>query len=1148
MACHEGTTGQITIKNVTGSPGREYFYTLKGPVPKDSPAPTEADGGALWNINGQGKPTPRSDQSTTWLTFPQDDPTGSQELKAGTYWLIIENWDRRQSNTDSELENLDLRACYVARKITVKQPAAALTAKDSLKTYVGGVHVRCYESSDGEVTIEAEGGIAPYRYFLGKQEDAAFIEQPTPTFTNLAAHHAGTPIKYEYYVTDAMGCSTGVQQFTLTAPAPLQVKTAVPIHEYPSGGPYNIQCHGGTDQATLEAQGGTAPYTIRINGSDHSTNSDGNPIVVGGLSGDTDYPIRITDANGCQVSTSVRLQQPDSLLLTQHEAVPPTCAGADNGRIFLEAGRGIPLTGGKYAYTIRHTSVPPEYAAIFPAEQTLINTTANFANLIAGTYSITILDQYDCAYDTTLTLTPPPPLQIRGDTRPITCRGDEDGALWAAVSGGTPPYRLDIGQIGRPDTLRTVVNQPPDRYDSLFSLPSEKYWVHVTDANGCAVQAQWNVASPRQALSLTVDTLRHVSPISCSGANDGRVLLTATGGWTNRPYRYGQSPDALREGQQSFENLAPGAYTFYVQDGRGCTDSVRVTLREPAPLTAEVATVRHLRCHGDAAGSIALHVAGGTLPYRVSLDQGTSWQYTTRPEGLRAGTYELWVADENGCQTAPLLVTLTEPPLLDSRIVSTQDTRCGAAEGSALVSVTGGVAPYQVAWLNEANTSIGTGFGVSQLYSGRYIARITDANRCVDSLTVTISDRDGPVVRLAETQSVRCAGGTDGSATVEISGGTEPIRIRWEDGQEQRQAVGLRGGDHRVEVTDANGCRVFLTVSVGAPFPLEIITEQQKNPVCSGESNGRLSVVAQGGSGAYQYAWNTGSTARTLNALPAGTYVVTVTDDQGCQARDTLRLQNPETIVPPLPDTLMLCYGQQATLDAGYPGHSYAWTNSIGQTSQDQRWLVQNPGTYQVTVTNEWGCRGMKSTEVIYSNELLNAEFLMTSEAQTGDTVVLVNISWPTPESTDWHYPNAEPLAGYEVYQELIYDQPGSYEVTLRAWVGECEDEITKSIIITEAAAVPENGRTAASDFIRSFQLLPNPNDGRFVARIELQEVAPVRLYLTDLNSKGVLSDIRKDEQANYDVSYDLAHLSAGVYLLTVQAEDELRTQRVIIR
>ena len=85
VACHADTTGQITIKNVTGSPGREYFYTLKGPVPEDSPSPTEADGGAPWNINGQGKPTPQSNQSATWLTFPQDDPTGLQQLKAGTY-------------------------------------------------------------------------------------------------------------------------------------------------------------------------------------------------------------------------------------------------------------------------------------------------------------------------------------------------------------------------------------------------------------------------------------------------------------------------------------------------------------------------------------------------------------------------------------------------------------------------------------------------------------------------------------------------------------------------------------------------------------------------------------------------------------------------------------------------------------------------------------------------------------------------------------------------------------------------------------------------------------------------------------------------------------------------------------------------------
>ncbi len=167
VACHgDGTNGkgggQITIKNVSGGSNREYFYTLRGPV--DNPENnimTDAVGGATWNINGQEKPTPRPGQSSTWLTFPKDDPdhdpTKHSNLPAGTYWLVIENWDDREPNTPSPFENTELRACYVARKITMKEPAEALSASFTRKEYHGGMHVSCYASSDGEVTITPAG-------------------------------------------------------------------------------------------------------------------------------------------------------------------------------------------------------------------------------------------------------------------------------------------------------------------------------------------------------------------------------------------------------------------------------------------------------------------------------------------------------------------------------------------------------------------------------------------------------------------------------------------------------------------------------------------------------------------------------------------------------------------------------------------------------------------------------------------------------------------------------------------------------------------------------------------------------------------------------------------------------------------------------
>ncbi len=947
-----------------------------------------------------------------------------------------------------------------------------------------------------------------------------------------------------------MGCQTNAGSFTLTYPDRLQVTAALPTNEYPeTNGLYNIKCFGATDSASVQAAGGVPPYTVLINNTNFLSNDlqrrGGRPVDCPLI---INYPIVVTDRNGCTATTSVRLSEPDPLILADWVVVPPTCAGGEDGSIFLRGGQGISLDQQQYTYTITHTDVPAEQQMTFPAEQTRTDTTVTFDRLIEGTYSITVQDRY-CTYDTTLTLTAPPPLAIRGRVQPVTCQESTDGGLWATVAGGTPPYRLSYGPRNDTDTLRTVRNLLLNQPDSLLGLSSQPYWIRATDANDCQTEILLDVRSPRQPLSLTVDTLLHVSPISCYGAHDGRVQLTATGGWTDTPYRFGRHLDSLAAGQQSFRDLGAGRYTFYVQDHWGCLDSVRVTLREPNLLTAVVTDVAHVPCHGEAEGQVSLQIEGGTAPYRVSADQGAHWQTTARLTGLTAGAYELWVADTHDCRASPMVVTITEPALLSSRVVSTQDTRCGLAEGAASVSVSGGVAPYQVAWYDEADQTIGTGFALNQLPSGTYTARVQDANQCSSTLTVAISDRDGPVVRLVETQAVRCADERNGSATIEVIGGAAPLTIRWDDGQDQLQAVNLGGGEHRVAVQDANGCRSFLTVPVGEPFPLEITVDRQLSPVCTGEQNGQLSITAQGGNGDYRYAWNTGATTASLEALTAGSYEVTVTDGQGCQTARTFDLTDPEPIVPAIPDTLLLCNGQQATLDAGYPGSTYAWTSTVGAVSQEQTFTALHPGIYEVTVTNEQGCQGTRRTEIIYSNELLKAEFLMASEAQTGDTVVLVDVSWPTPERTNWHYGDeAVPLTNYEVYQELIYDQPGTYEVTLRVGLGECEDEITKSVTISPAEVVLTNGRTASADFIQSFHLAPNPSNGRFVATVVLREVAPIRLRLTDLNSKGAIFDQQPQGKSTYEVAYDLAHLAAGVYLLTLQVEGELQTHRVVIQ
>jgi hypothetical protein len=195
-------------------------------------------------------------------------------------------------------------------------------------------------------------------------------------------------------------------------------------------------------------------------------------------------------------------------------------------------------------------------------------------------------------------------------------------------------------------------------------------------------------------------------------------------------------------------------------------------------------------------------------------------------------------------------------------------------------------------------------------------------------------------------EDVSCFGASDGSAKVYPTGGTPGFSYEWSNGQTNQTATGLSAGTYSVTVTDSNGCECITSVKLLDPDPLScditITSDYNGEDVsCNEASDGTASVSGSGGTGGFIFEWSNGQTGTTATGLGAGTYVVTVTDFNGCESTCDITLTEPDPILCSAEVTSnyngedISCTGAQdgsasVSASGGNPGYSYSWSN--GQT------------------------------------------------------------------------------------------------------------------------------------------------------------------------------------------------------------------------
>ncbi len=767
-------------------------------------------------------------------------------------------------------------------------------------------------SNTGSATVSISGGLVPYSY---SWSDGSANSYPNaPTIGNLAAN------TYTVTVTDANKCKT-------TASTTISQLSAISISTpqiYPS-------CNGGNSNVILNSSGGASPYTYSW--------SNGTTMVAafsssGAVLSAGTYTILVTDVNNCSASISVSVIQPNPISLGVSET-DASCNGA-NGSATASASGG----GGSFIYQWNDAS------------------STQGANLSApaGTYTVTVTDANSCTATTSTTISQPSGISLSVSETDASCNG-ANGSATASASGGGGSFIYQW-------------NDASSTQGANLSAPAGTYTVTVTDANSCTATASTTISQP-SPVTASATVIQNAT--AC--ANNGSATATAGGG--NGGYTYLWN-DGASQTNTTANNLAGGTYTVTVTDVNGCTATTSVTITQPSIVTASATIIQNATACANN-GSAMVTAGGGNSPYTYSWNDN-SGQATATSSNLAAGNYTVTISDNNGC-SATASVTITQPsPITATAIVSGYPTPCYDS-GYVSVLVNGGISPYTYSWNDLASQ---TTQQANNIKPGNYTVTVTDSSGCTATSSVSVSQPATFSITVTS-QPAPCYG-YNGIAEVTLNGAVPPYEVSW---------TGPGGYNHHTVYATANfsdqisepagtytvtgigpTCtRVTYTVAINQPASSVTANAAVTQNAIACANNGQATVTAGGGTSPYTYSWNDNSsqTTQTASNLGAGTYSVTVTDNNGCTAISSAIITQPSAITATISanQNATACSNNgSATVTAGggESPYTYSWNDNSNQATAMAGNLAG--GNYTVTVTDANGCYATASVTITQAQAL----------------------------------------------------------------------------------------------------------------------------------------------------------------------------------
>lgn len=773
----------------------------------------------------------------------------------------------------------------------------------------------------------------------------------------------GTSYYYCEISQSGLGCNTKSNVATVI------INLASTITLQPSS---SMLCLGGTPALLKVAYSngvGTPQYqwysnatnsTIGSTSISGATNDSFNPPVI--AVGTTYYYCIITlSSGGCSVLTSAIAE----VKINQNPVIANKSAVLCSSTAFTVApdnlsGDIVPV-GTTYTWTTPvinpSNAVNGALAVTIPQNnisQTLINTTNSPATV---SYTVTPASGTCVGTNFTIVVTVNPSISPNSIITNSTCFGINNGSIQTNLTGGIPfstgtPYLISwMGPNGFTSSATSISN-----------LPAGDYTLSVLDNGGCPFSKSYKITEP-DALVIITDLEKD---ITCFNDANGAIEITTTGGTLN--YNYTWTKDNLPfANTEDLSNLSPGVYAVSVSDNNNCGPvTATFTITEPPILVLNLISQTNILCFGTATGAIDINVVGGT-PIQISpgvFDYNYAWTgpngFTSSNKNLSAifaGAYNLTVTDNSGC-TKKLSVLVIQSSEIIIKAATTPIICYGGNDASITLSITGGIAPYKIVW-----STLASGLFQDNLSAGDYLITVTDANNCVNTLNVNIPEAPiftiNPVVK-----QISCFGMNDGSINLNLVGGIAPLTLVWNDGSTAGLTRNNLGpGSYTVTIVDSKPCTIFRTFIIQEPQKLILSANITHAFDCDDANSGAINLLVAGGTPPFTYSWSNSAITEDLNNIPAGNYLVTVTDSRGCsKTAQYIINRQPPIVIGVETKTDFNCetkYVKQtfvAQVSGGVPPYQLAWSSGTVSGVNNEMMNTNQNGTVVLGVTDNLGC------------------------------------------------------------------------------------------------------------------------------------------------------------------------------------------------
>ena len=773
----------------------------------------------------------------------------------------------------------DNKSCEVKDTLILDQPSLLQARLDSL------VNPSCAGDSNGQVLLKTFGGTKPYRYDWGTiiVTDSLKSDVLDGGFTVTVRDDNGCFVELDSSLLEPLVLIPNY--FVVNQPTCLK-DTGIIIALYSGGTRFN---------GTLGYR-----YTWMDNNKD-TLNPSVNDSIITGL-GTGQYYLAIEDSNGCIDTSFQTLNASDGPVVYADSVKNPTCVGFTNGAIFISDSNGTaPIT---YSWS------------------TTGDTTKNLINVGQGTFTLTATDSFGCQGFEVRTLLDPAPISIQFiDTINESCIGN-DGSVRAKVSGGRQPYTYSWNTF------------PPQTDTIAIGLIAGFVELTVNDSAGICVFVDSVLIKSTSTLSAAfVDSV----DVSCFGDANGSAAVQVTGGV--KPYNYVWSYGTGGTADSASTGLIAGTVSVTITDQQiGCAPLIiSQVIGSPSKLSFIIDTIS-ASC-GNSDGQLIALGSGGTLPYTYQwLDNAklAIGQTNDTASNLLAGLYYLAAADTMGClDTSNQAINSIGGPSLLSIVTNT--TLIGSCDGAINLNITTvGSGVDSILW-----SSGDTNQNISNKCAGAFSVTVIDSAGCSTSLTDTIyGPPPGPAVILVSSfDSTNCDTSIcSGRAFTLAIGGTGPLTYKWSSDPVNDtlfEVSNLCANTYYVTVTDSIGVSAIDTVIIPIPGFIQFLGANISDVVCFGDSTGKIGLNIIGGATPYVYSWssNSNSTVDSAVGLASGKYYVTVTENGGCSANDSIVVNQNNALVTAFASVDATC-GQadgqiSATVSGGISDYTLTWLNAL---------------------------------------------------------------------------------------------------------------------------------------------------------------------------------------------------------------------------